>query len=502
VDSADPYLCILHDPDQNKNAERFAQALVERIAGEEADPNIEQINLVGVVFIQRANFTGQAFTKAVNFAEAGFPLGADFSHAHFGGVVAFVDAQFGRNAAFNSAHFGGEAYFRDARFGGGAYFRDARFGGEAAFRGAKFGGRAYFVDAQFGSRASFWDVQLVGDAYFADAHFDGEANFSDTRFGGDAYFADAHFDGEANFSDTQFGGEAYFEGARFGGRASFSRAVVKSLLSFVGRQTFLPGSSDAAAVFHELEPESTHRLRFQDVDLSRVSFRNTDVSQVHFVGCAWAQKSQPLIWPLPLPRPTQERLVIYEELHLDQAKEKREDVRADFPLVAERYRQLRLNLETSRQEAEAGHFYVGQMEMRRQDPSYSRPYCWALAAYRVLAMFGESYLRPCFFYFLFGAVFALAYLWGGFQVGQATVRYDPLTLDWAGAAPFFKDGVRAYVQALTAGGLLGTNLFGGPMGANLETTSWWVPAVRYLNMVLDTFLLGFFVIALRRHFHR
>jgi hypothetical protein len=29
-----------------------------------------------------------------------------------------------------------------------------------------------------------------------------------------------------------------------------------------------------------------------------------------------------------------------------------------------------------------------------------------------------------------------------------------------------------------------------------------VPAVRYLNMLLDTFLVGFFAIALRRHFRR
>jgi hypothetical protein len=66
---------------------------------------------------------------------------------------------------------------------------------------------------------------------------------------------------------------------------------------------------------------------------------------------------------------------------------------------------------------------------------------------------------------------------------------------------FGKDFVRFYVQALTAGGILGANL-AGLSGANLEGGSWWVPLVRYLNMLLDTFLVGFFVIALRRHFRR
>jgi hypothetical protein len=479
VDSGHPSLCILHDPDQNKGAERFAQALREKIEREEADPGIEVINLAGAVFAQEAGFRGRVFTKAVTFAEAQFNEQANFGDAQFHGEVFFAGAR-----------FGGTAGFWNVRFGGTVYFVGARFGVGASFYGAHFGGLAEFDDAQFGD----W-------AFFGYAEFGGWAGFMNARFGGEASFQGAWFGGGAIFERAQFDGETTFVEAAFAKAVNFSRSGVKRSLNFQGR-TFPPDDAGSEVAFTDLVPESARNLRLEDVDLSRVSFHNTDVSQVHFLGCAWARKSQPLLWPLPVPRPRQERLAIYDELALDQEKEKREDVRADFPLVAERYRQLRLNLETSRQEAEAGHFYVGQMEMRRQDPSYPRPYRWLLAAYRVLALYGESYLRPPFFYFVFGVAFALAYLWGGFQAGQTTVRYDPLTLDWAGAAPFFKDGMRAYVQALTAGGLLGTNFFGGQMGANLETTSWWVPAVRYLNMVLDTFFLGFFVIALRRHFHR
>jgi hypothetical protein len=415
------------------------------------------INLAGAVFPQEAYFEGQVFTKEVTFTGARFTTGGLFWNSQFGGGAHFWNASFGGLADFSVASFGGGAFFGGTQFRRGAFFGDAQFGGEADFGNAQFGG---------------------------------EANFGNASFGGGAYFGNA-----------QFGGGADFGGAQFGRRASFSSAVIKGLLSFVGRETFPPRSREAAAEFHKLEPGSAHWLRFQDVDLSRVSFPNTDVSQVRFVGCTWAQKSQPLLWPLPVPRPQQERLVIYEELRLDQEKEKREDVRADFPLIAEGYRQLRLNYEASRQEVEAGHFYIGQMEMRRQDPSYPRPYRWMLGAYRVLAMYGESYLRPPFFYFIFGAGFALAYLWGGFQVGQAQVKYDPGSFAWGQAGAFFKDSVRAYVQALTAGGLVGTNL-AGLSGANLESAPSWVSVVRYGNMLLDTFLVGFFVIALRRHFHR
>lgn len=61
--------------------------------------------------------------------------------------------------------------------------------------------------------------------------------------------------------------------------------------------------------------------------------------------------------------------------------------------------------------------------------------------------------------------------------------------------------MRAYVQALSAGGILGANL-AGLSGVNLASSAWWVPLVRYANMLLDTFLVGFLVIALRRHFRR
>lgn len=68
-------------------------------------------------------------------------------------------------------------------------------------------------------------------------------------------------------------------------------------------------------------------------------------------------------------------------------------------------------------------------------------------------------------------------------------------------ADFGQAFVRAYVQALSAGGILGANL-AGLSGVNLASSAWWVPLVRYANMLLDTFLVGFLVIALRRHFRR
>ena len=107
------------------------------------------------------------------------------------------------------------------------------------------------------------------------------------------------------------------------------------------------------------------------------------------------------------------------------------------------------------------------MEMRRRDrQNYHRNYRSILGIYRVLATYGESYGRPAFFYLVCGVVYIL---WGGFQVpGGTQVQYSPLALDLGNTWPFFKDFVRAYVQALTAGGILGTNL-AGLSGVNLAS---------------------------------
>jgi hypothetical protein len=171
----------------------------------------------------------------------------------------------------------------------------------------------------------------------------------------------------------------------------------------------------------------------------------------------------------------------------------RDQAARDRRLVADLYRQLRQNLEASRQEAEAGHFYIGQMEMRRRDPSYPPLYRVMVSIFRVLAMYGESYLRPPLFYLAFGAIAALLYVAGGFETALGTARLDLSALTWGQLPEFFRYYVQALSHALAAGGF-----FGG----ELASSTWWVPPVHFVNMLLDTFLLGFFILAVSRHFKR
>lgn len=252
------------------------------------------------------------------------------------------------------------------------------------------------------------------------------------------------------------------------------------------------------ASFQELILENPQEVRFEGVDLSRVSFLRTDVSQVRFVGCTWPQNPELTLWPLTNVFPflkwfTTKRAAIHDELALgapdnnlpgwqrryyhsrivasatpnNDLKSRQEKQH----LVADLYRQLRLNFEGTKQEVEAGDFYIGQMEMRRQDTAFPRPYRLLLAAYRVLAMYGQSYARPFFWYaFILAPLFALGY----------TFLSD---LPYA----------EGLFTALTAGALF------NQLPDGIEA---WEKLLVYFNMLADFLLLGLILVATRRHFTR
>lgn len=142
----------------------------------------------------------------------------------------------------------------------------------------------------------------------------------------------------------------------------------------------------------------------------------------------------------------------------------------DRRLVAELYRQLRLNLEATKQEAEAGAFYTGQMEMRRQDRSYHSLYRPLLTFYRIISMYGESYVRSLAWYVILAFIVALGY-------------------ERLGSVPY-SEGL---FFALTAGVLL------REVPTGIES---WEKLLVYFNMLSVILLLGLTVVALRRHFSR
>lgn len=275
-------VCILHNPDMHKDLDRFHQALREKIDREEADDGITVINLAGVVYPPAdVNFAGRVFKKTVTFAEADFGGDAKFQHAQFSG-----------EADFRRVQFSGAVHFLHARFQEVASFRGAWFASSASFRHSRFGGAAYFRGTQFGGQSDFWNVHFEAEASFWLAQFDGETGFASASFDQGAYFLGARFDRGPNFRHAHFGAEAYFPRSRFHGVADFQGTRFGGPASFIGT-LFPPQNSGAEVSFGSLAPESAAKVRLEGVGLSRVSFLRTDVSQVDFVGCTWAEKPAP-----------------------------------------------------------------------------------------------------------------------------------------------------------------------------------------------------------------
>ena len=378
VNSDSGLCCILQDPDENKDIDLFNKTVEEKIEWQEAAPDAKEIDLDGVIFPADASFENRAFRK----------------------TIAFADARFIRDAHFLGAKFDGGVTFSGAEFGGGANFVGVEFDGDADFGGVEFDGDANFVGAEFHGKTDFFSVEFDGFADFGNAEFDGKADFSGVEFDGYAYLTSAEFDGEANFLGAEFSAGALFLNTEFRSEGSFHIAVVDD------------------------------RVRFEDVDLSKVSFVRTDVVKVRFIGCSWPRKTESLLWPLHVSWPrflVQTRNVVHDDLALDYPQKEGERVERDCRPVADLYRQLRLNLEATRQEVEAGDFYISQMEMRRQDPSYPWLYRFLLAGYRVLATYGQSYRRPFIWYALILApLFALGY-WRVGSVSYAEAWFSALT---------------------------------------------------------------------------
>ena len=487
ADRGHPTLCVLHDPNYSKDAALFKARLEAKIRKDEDAADAKVIDLTRVVFPPGTDLGAHAFRKEVNFAEAAFASGANFSGAIFGtagffrsmfdGTVSFDDAQFDGPALFEEAKFAGDAnfwnveFYHEARFSRARFHRSARFaktkfGRDADFNGAVFDGLADFAYARFNSIGAFFSAKFAAEVEFATASSASDAYFANTKFEGSTEFHNARFAGEVNFRQADFSSAKYLK---------FTRVDIDTSLFF--HHALFPTAGTGAIVrFHYLTLSTTQRLRFEGVNLSRVSFLRTDVSQVQFVGCTWAQKQYPRLWPLSFSRPgilAHKRNAIYDDLALDYPEEDSAELGQNLHLVADLYRQLRLNLEGSRQEVEAGDFYIGQMEMRRRDPGNwpeRRFHMLLLSGYRLLAMYGESYIRPFAWYVIFAFLFAIGY----WMVGNVS----------------YPDG---FFSALTSGALFREV----PKGIVS-----WEKMLVYFNMLFDILLLGLTVVALRRRFSK
>jgi hypothetical protein len=432
-----------------------------------------------------------------------FPPKLSFSkrktRAKFTGPVLFIAAHFGQ-VDFDGVTFQ-DAYFNGATFGGEAKFSDAVFEGSAWFVGALFRSQALFDDVVFPDWAAFDGCEFQSLAVFNRALFLGKARFDDAVFQG-AWFDQASFL-RATFLGTTFSGSAYFHNTAFVGAVDFTyvNVGVPKEVQFVGKTTSGPKLDEFWDKLEDFDRSDVRQRWGEGLQqlkktfangracLKMVEFLGTDVKKIRFVNVEWGAITYRMLG-LTLKRiAVRDEVCLYEysAFHVP-----------DYGAVAALYRDLRYCYEHELRYADAGDFYVGEMEMRRlnistrpkprllEKPSdrnaatqlrqvVSTTWRWfrrnclsPIAWYRNLSLYGESY--------------ALASFW------------------IIGAISFFALSRFSFVQnTLVESHDLG-NVFVRSALAFFQLRS--VDAVDDIERVVGAFLLGMLLITLRRKFER
>jgi pentapeptide repeat protein len=327
-------------------------------------------------FSDYANFKQAVFSGIASFVSTAFNGYANFKQAVFNEVVGFGLAVFNGNADFERAVFNGNANFMEAVFNGEASFLSASFNGEASFLSAVFTDYTNFEQAVFSGKAVFADIAFSGIANFMSTAFNGWANFTSTAFKGEVIFVAAVFNGNADFERAVFSGYAYFMKAVFNGNADFLKAVFNEEVGFeevyfIERAYFRETTFSDDVLFRMCSVDKM--LYFENIDLSHVSFLDSDPLMMHFTNCKW-----PRIFG---------RNVLFDEIEMKKEQ-------GSFEKVEDLYRKLKYKYKAENNEPEVSNWHYGEKEMfrkkmnwRRFNPvSFSNLY-WASSGY------GERPLR-------------------------------------------------------------------------------------------------------------
>ena len=122
-------------------------------------------------------------------------------------------------------------------------------------------------------------------------------------------------------------------------------------------------------------------LVFIRANLSRCRLLGSDVRRARFIGVCWP--------------PMGSRYCVYDEIIPLNKGERR-----DWEQLEELYRQLKQNYEERHDYERAGHFHIGEKEMRLRNPDTRLDLRFLLALYKVISGYGENYFRPLMWLFL------------------------------------------------------------------------------------------------------
>ena len=319
--------CVFHAPKgthKGQTPENFNKMVYGRI--KDAKDNNTECDLSGTIFPWHIDF--RHFDK-----HNPFPI-ISFSNAIFHENVYFTKATFSGDAHFDKVTFKGFADYMQTIFQKNADFIKAIFNGNTNFIGANFSEEAFFMEAIFNGRSDFRKAVFTEVAQFNNANFTKDAIFTNATFGGVGFaqFAKAIFSKEAHFDKIDFNGDVKFSNAVFNGDVYFQTTNFNKSL-------YLGWSSVNKSLY------------FEGVDLSKVSFLNSDPQKMHFIGCTWPRHFG--------------RNILSDEINAKSNK-------TSFDKVEYLYRRLKQKYKEEYNEAEASNWHYGEKEMFRKKKLWRR----------------------------------------------------------------------------------------------------------------------------------
>jgi uncharacterized protein YjbI with pentapeptide repeats len=363
--------CIFHlEKKTDKEAQRFDRAFAKEL--ERLEKSKEAV----------IDLTGFVFPRDLDMSDHSFPKPVVLSRATFSGSARFHRTKFLDRAWFDGATFSVRAGFKQVTFSRDAWFRHTIFKDHAGFHGATFSDHAGFHAASF-----------LGWAGFDGATFSGYVAFDDATFSDDAVFDGATF-GKVVFHGTNFRRNLQM-GARFDGPAIFENVLFQrdtiessDLATVVAGSSLFPVTSFGGAFVSEggevrfiQQREYNAPLGVErNFGIDRVSFLNVNLGRFNFQEVEWGTLHG--------------RRAVIEEAMM--GRRPFENVTPEQ--VRQIYARLRANQEKAFRYAEAGDFFIGEMDMRRRwlrDRGWQAfPERFLLWLFSGLSRYGESISRP------------------------------------------------------------------------------------------------------------
>jgi len=367
TDEHDSNYCVFHAPEGKKGK------------------SVDQFNRIIFERINQSKATG----KECRLSGTVFMDDISFSLYNKDNPLPEIDLEktfFPKKVSFYMTHFSNYALFREAEFKGEADFRGAMFKGErVSFEKATFNKLVQF------NCAEFYQIN-DGDptTCFNAAVFHGDAEFRGTEFNSYVTFQAAIFKQTADFHETKFQDRADF-----------------------------------------LNVEIEKMLRMEKVDLSKLSFLDTDLRKVNFLDCTFPKEKSKI--------PINSRGdILFDEEQLNDLSKEKYNSRAEKVEIL--YRQMKQKAMDEHKMQDCSHWHYNEKEImwRRTrffhspfnwKKPFSQPFNWlVLLLYRVSSGFGEEPLLAGLFLLLLyvgaGALLGLT----GMEVNTASGQTKEIDL--------------------------------------------------------------------------